>query len=789
MHATTTRPARPEPSTLYLDTIPVTLKIRHQWVCWRYEWRDGKGGKPGKWTKVPINPRNGRNASSTDPQTWSSLEHALETMRREHLDGIGFVFAADGPHCGIDLDDAFRFGKLLPWAQEIVDRFASYAEVSVSGNGLHIIVEGKLPAGRRRKDKVEMYHEGRFFTVTGEHWPDSPLTVEPCQDELDALHADLFPDNEEPTPTRIASQPVDLSDQELLGKMFDSEHGRDISVLYHGNNLPQHESDSEGDLALCSHLAWWTGGDANRMDAMFRASARYRDKWDRIHDRRNGSRTYGEMTIDKALSGVTDFYTPNGTYMTIEEAAHVNPEIVVPDRPGPPLPEEARAVYRHLNNRTGRWLFEYVKFASSASPMTPGSFHEAAGLFAVATVIARRLNLPVSVDVIYPNLYLLFIAKSTLYSKTTGFKLLQKLLREADADHLLLPQRMTDEAMNEELSLNVPMHFGRADARAREQWLCERAFAAQRGWAIDEAHSLLDGFKRDYNAGNMAKLLKWYECPEEDTVQSKGTWRTMVSNIYLNFFGATTPSSVITYLNDDRYWLNGLWPRFALIVPDSPPVFEFWPAQMEFPATLVDRLREIMYLFPVPMAEMVEREGPDGNTYKEVEIYNQHPAEPVMLDEGVWQAWETYSRVTRHEMLQANDVEDRLFPAYGRMGTQVIKVAMILAAMDTEQLPVRITLPHYAHAQMIVESWRAALAQLQQVTSKTEESSLQDKVLETVTQLPAEGGLIRDVYRPLGIKAKECRELLNELQSSGQVEMFKGKAANGRMVDMVRRVQ
>ncbi|MFR4804189.1 MAG: hypothetical protein ACLT98_13270 [Eggerthellaceae bacterium] len=43
---------------------------------------------------------------------------------------------------------------------------------------------------------------------------------------------------------------------------------------------------SAADMALCSHLAFWCGRDAGRMDRIFRRSGLMRDKWD---SRRGGS--------------------------------------------------------------------------------------------------------------------------------------------------------------------------------------------------------------------------------------------------------------------------------------------------------------------------------------------------------------------------------------------------------------------------------------------------------------------------------------------------------------------
>ena len=82
--------------------------------------------------------------------------------------GLGFVLTADDPFVGIDLDNCFtEEGKILPWAQEIVEMIDSYTEVSPSGTGIRIFVKGKLPGEHCRTGNIEMYQQGRYLTVTG----------------------------------------------------------------------------------------------------------------------------------------------------------------------------------------------------------------------------------------------------------------------------------------------------------------------------------------------------------------------------------------------------------------------------------------------------------------------------------------------------------------------------------------------------------------------------------------------------------------------------------------------
>lgn len=149
-----------------LENIPEKLAERPQWVCWRYEKRGDKK------TKVPYTPGTLRRASSTDLMTWRTFSEALSAYERSEppYDGVGFVFSSADPFTGIDLDDVRdpETGVIEPWAARIVSSAdEGYAEISPSGTGVHIIVEGTVRGGGMRKGKIEMYSRNRFFTVTG----------------------------------------------------------------------------------------------------------------------------------------------------------------------------------------------------------------------------------------------------------------------------------------------------------------------------------------------------------------------------------------------------------------------------------------------------------------------------------------------------------------------------------------------------------------------------------------------------------------------------------------------
>jgi len=277
------------------SNIPLELRERPQWVTWLVEERDGKA------TKVPYGVGDQR-ASSTDSATWMTFENATAKSKR-----IGFVFHADDPYCGIDLDKCRdrSNGLIHNAAREIVVALDSYTEVSPSGTGVHTIVRASVPPGGHRRNGTEIYSDGRYFCMTGDHLEDTPLTIENRQAQLDRLHSELFPPKA-PAPSRAApANPVSLDDVDIIEKARAAKNGPNFDELWRGDT-GGYDSHSEADLALCNQLAFWCGCDPVQIDRLFRSSGLYREKWD---SKREGS-TYGQQTIEKAVSGCRETYSP-----------------------------------------------------------------------------------------------------------------------------------------------------------------------------------------------------------------------------------------------------------------------------------------------------------------------------------------------------------------------------------------------------------------------------------------------------------------------------------------------
>jgi len=323
--------------------IPEALRRVPQWVLWKYELRDGR------ITKVPYTVF-GTRASVNDPDTWTDFETAWHMYTLGGYSGLGFVLTEEAGIVCVDLDHARDGDEWEPEALNIVRELNTYTEISPSGEGLHVWAFGSLPAGRRRRKEIEMYSDGRFITVTGNHLAGTPDDLMERTAELANLHRRIFG---EPAHTLKVGTPVELSDDELIEKAMNADDGGKFRRLWNGD-ITGYESQSEADLALCSKLAFWTDGDAERIERIFSRSALgQREKWRTRED-------YRRRTIRVALQNLLDTFKGNGhgnghtTTTTSTSSANQPPDAVEPEK-----------IYRHYHHLTDllrnryRWCPEW----------------------------------------------------------------------------------------------------------------------------------------------------------------------------------------------------------------------------------------------------------------------------------------------------------------------------------------------------------------------------------------------------------------------------------------------
>lgn len=156
---------------------------RLRWVAY-----SGEPGKDGKIDKQPISPRSGRAASTTKSSTWGTraqAERRAKAIREPGWKpGVGIVLG-DGL-CGVDFDGCLNDGVLEPWAEAILDRLDTYAEISPSGNGVKAFfrvadldafraasgIEHKGSWMKGAHHGVELHLSAAYYAVTGKLYGD-----------------------------------------------------------------------------------------------------------------------------------------------------------------------------------------------------------------------------------------------------------------------------------------------------------------------------------------------------------------------------------------------------------------------------------------------------------------------------------------------------------------------------------------------------------------------------------------------------------------------------------------
>ena len=264
------------------------LKAQKIWVCWQY------AVVKGKRTKKPVSAHG--TSVGTDEKyrhAWVTYDEALSAAKEKGYDGVGFIIPEGYVFLDIDhraLEDDF--------VQVRLRRFNTYTERSVSGEGFHFYGKcdmDKLPIvldkkGERKLDKtfytknpnngMELYIGGltnRFAVFTGDVVQDTP--VSDCTAAvLTTLDKDMRrAEKKKYSPKRDGDKNI----YKIISKLREQKNGEKFSALFDLGDITGYGSPSEADAALCALIAFRTGTDAETLDAIFRQSALYREKWER----------------------------------------------------------------------------------------------------------------------------------------------------------------------------------------------------------------------------------------------------------------------------------------------------------------------------------------------------------------------------------------------------------------------------------------------------------------------------------------------------------------------------
>lgn len=260
-------------------------------------------------------------ASTTDAANWLSYDSVVAGCDKVGNGSLpGFVLHDGHPYAVIDLDikDADNESDPAKWTTEetkelfrdIVDGMCSYAEVSRSGKGVHIIVRvvGKgdhFKWPNIKKNGVEVYFRDRFIVTTGNHIDGTPLEIVDATEKVAELLQRFAPEKLAPGLPRVAVDMEDdseeeLSDEEVLDRLDSCEKCDLYNSLMDGEWKDfRYTSQSEADMALMEGIYFFSGNREQTVRLFMTSALADRDK------ARRGS--YVRDTVDKVAAKV-DLY-------------------------------------------------------------------------------------------------------------------------------------------------------------------------------------------------------------------------------------------------------------------------------------------------------------------------------------------------------------------------------------------------------------------------------------------------------------------------------------------------
>lgn len=284
------------------------------YMLYRLQWDAEKN----KFRKKPCR-LDGSSLAENEPIPMSTraVVEAFVAAQQPNTYAMGYWLTAEAGYFFIDLDECVSDGRLSDAASVIAAPFVSagcFFEASSSGRGAHIVgrYTGQLPAHSNKRPNVHQYE---FYTRDRGIALNLGAATGSVDIDCTASLLRMLPETFPPRVQINMLQPVGERRPEWRGPEDDDElirralaargsaatqfgHRASFADLWNGKV----EKNNESDMALASHLAFWTGCDPERMDRLMRRSGLFREKW-------NEHRTYlRELTINLACSTTANVY-------------------------------------------------------------------------------------------------------------------------------------------------------------------------------------------------------------------------------------------------------------------------------------------------------------------------------------------------------------------------------------------------------------------------------------------------------------------------------------------------
>lgn len=442
----------------------------------------------------------------------------------------------------------------------------------------------------------------------------------------------------------------------------------------------------------------------------------------------------GGGTLDQVRQ-LLDDATCNGPEHVLErrdESAEPAPSDESAWRPTRLLTESERAAAV-----TDTWLDAYVKYCGRRTD-APAAFHEALGLVLLSAMVGRRGLLHLSHGDLCPSIWLLIVADSTIYRKSTALDLARELLSQV-SEELLAPNDFTPQRFVAILA----EHDGQALVFAR-----------------DEFSGFLDGLNRlDFMAGLKEQLCDIYDgrrFRREKMIRAGQAeqWKYDIKAPFLSIMAGTTLERFVDVARVEDVH-SGFLPRWIFVTADGPPgehreIGEFTEAMRLEQLALVDYLKAI-----------------------------QRTPIHLRVDRVVFDRFNAYTRDLEAEARAAP--HSNLIGIVGaRLSWTAFRAAVLLAVAEgtaDDDGVTHVSLPHLFRGIDLAETWRHGAIEL---LSSLAPSKFERYASRLVALVRAHPNLTRrSAMRSLRVSKKLMTDLEETVEERGEVIVRRFPIAGG----------
>lgn len=553
------------------ENIPVELRAYPQWVVWRLE--DTESGLP---TKVPYSPLNSRHANVNDASTWAQYDQAIAALSSGWWSGIGFVLTDKDPFGFIDLDAPKKpdgspvppdeYEIVMNRQRSIYNEFDSYAELSPSGKGLHIIIKGSLPNGRKRSS-IEVYSNSRFMTMTGNVYRASEIKEH--NELFNSLWAEMGKGRDAGL-FYAGLEKATLTEEEILEIAARAANGEKFhDLFYTGNWQKYYSSQSEADFALINIIGFYSKNRAQTQEIFLKSKIGQREK-SRAQYRLNymlnrcfdnllppidfdGLRDQVNAAIEKRLREDAERQqierTVNSKAINIEEdKAYLDLELPAE------LPERPESVYSVPPGLVG----EIAMFVYAQAPLPVPEIALTAAIGLMSGIVGKAYN--ISNTGLNQYTLLLSPTGSGKEAIASGINKIMRKVKEVvppaldfiGPAEIASPQALTKCLADTPSIVSLVGEFG----LALKAMASENAAPAQLGLR----RMYLDLFNKSGESDQMQKTI--YSDKDKNT--------SVVNAPAFSLIGESTPERFYEILTENMI-SEGLLPRFNIIENLSPP--------------------------------------------------------------------------------------------------------------------------------------------------------------------------------------------------------------------------